>query len=79
MWPLLANLEASADCIVKFPILLQDMECEYEEKILKDLARTFPMHPLFTERGGVGQQKMFNVLKAYAVHDPTLGYCQVRC
>ena len=59
-----------------YPLLLQSMECEYEEKIMKDLARTFPMHPLFTERGGVGQQKMFNVLKAYAVHDKALGYCQ---
>lgn len=77
MWPLLANLDRRAQDVVRYPILLQSMDCEYEEKIMKDLARTFPMHPLFAERGGVGQQKMFNVLKAYAVHDPTLGYCQV--
>ena len=76
LWPLLANLDARADQAVCYPLLLQSMECEYEEKIMKDLARTFPMHPLFTERGGVGQQKMFNVLKAYAVHDKALGYCQ---
>ena len=79
MWPLLVDLDQRAqDLVVRYPILLQSMDCEYEEKIMKDLARTFPMHPLFAERGGVGQQKMFNVLKAYAVHDPTLGYCQVR-
>lgn len=79
MWPLLVDLDQRAqDLVVRYPILLQSMDCEYEEKIMKDLARTFPMHPLFAERGGVGQQKMFNVLKAYAVHDPSLGYCQVR-
>ena len=71
-------LLSAQDLVVRYPILLQSMDCEYEEKIMKDLARTFPMHPLFAERGGVGQQKMFNVLKAYAVHDPSLGYCQVR-
>ena len=79
MWPLLVDLDKHAqDLVVRYPILLQSMDCEYEEKIMKDLARTFPMHPLFAERGGVGQQKLFNVLKAYAVHDPGLGYCQVR-
>lgn len=78
MWPLLVDLDKHAqDLVVRYPILLQSMDCEYEEKIMKDLARTFPMHPLFAERGGVGQQKLFNVLKAYAVHDPGLGYCQV--
>ena len=79
MWPLLVDLDKHAqDLVVRYPILLQSIDCEYEEKIMKDLARTFPMHPLFAERGGVGQQKLFNVLKAYAVHDPGLGYCQVR-
>ena len=78
MWPLLVDLDKHAqDLVVRYPILLQSMDCEYEEKIMKDLARTFPMHPLCAERGGVGQQKLFNVLKAYAVHDPGLGYCQV--
>jgi hypothetical protein len=78
VWPLLANLESRSHELETYPLLLQSMECEYEQKIIKDLARTFPMHPLFKDKSGVGQQKMFNVLKAYAVFDPSLGYCQVK-
>lgn len=76
-WPLLANIQARSHEAERYPLLLQSMGCEYEAKIVKDLARTFPMHPLFKDKSGVGQQKMFNVLKAYAVLDPELGYCQV--
>eukprot|EP01090_Pellita_catalonica_P021269 TRINITY_DN7918_c0_g1_i1.p1 TRINITY_DN7918_c0_g1~~TRINITY_DN7918_c0_g1_i1.p1 ORF type:complete len:344 (+),score=56.90 TRINITY_DN7918_c0_g1_i1:142-1032(+) len=48
----------------------------YEVKIKKDLARTLPSHSYFKRLNGFGQKKLFNVLKAYAVLDPDLGYCQ---
>eukprot|EP01052_Picozoa_sp_SAG31_P016292 SAG31_NODE_1073_length_10065_cov_2.176701_11_plen_199_part_00 len=61
-----------------YPLLLQFTDCEYEQKISKDLARTFPLHPLYKKHNSAaaGQQRLFNVLKAYAVLDKDLGYCQ---
>lgn len=41
-----------------------------------DVARTFREHSFFVERYGVGQRSLFNVLKAYSVHNPQLGYTQ---
>ena len=41
-----------------------------------DVARTFREHVIFVERYGVGQRSIFNVLKAYSVHNGTLGYTQ---
>ncbi|CAF4112022.1 unnamed protein product, partial [Adineta steineri] len=47
------------------------------EDIRKDLARSFPDHEMFRD-DGCGQQSLFDVLKAYAVHDPAVGYCQAQ-
>merc|ERR1719319_921939 len=38
--------------------------------------RTYPEHQFFAEKDGVGQEKLFNVMKAYSVHDREVGYCQ---
>ncbi|CAG9316546.1 unnamed protein product [Blepharisma stoltei] len=43
--------------------------------IMLDIHRTFPNHILFRD-DGPGQQALFRVLKAYALHDTELGYCQ---
>ena len=48
----------------------------HERAIRRDLSRTFPEHSFFKERDGVGQESLFNVLKAYSVHDKEVGYCQ---
>ncbi len=48
----------------------------WEERILVDLNRTFPRTVLFRDRLGLGQTSLFNVLKAYSVYDPRVGYCQ---
>mmetsp|Transcript_26247 Transcript_26247/g.66750 ORF Transcript_26247/g.66750 Transcript_26247/m.66750 type:complete len:222 (+) Transcript_26247:517-1182(+) len=51
----------------------------WEPIITRDLNRTFPSHINFESnnaRGGQGQQALFNVLKAVAVYDKRLGYCQ---
>ena len=54
---------------------LQEMS-PHERAIRRDLNRTFPEHSFFKERDGVGQESLFNVLKAYSVHDKEVGYCQ---
>ncbi|KAI8580220.1 hypothetical protein K450DRAFT_174028 [Umbelopsis ramanniana AG] len=48
----------------------------HEKLIQRDLARTFPGHDYFKERGGDGQEGLFNVVKAYSLYDPEVGYCQ---
>lgn len=47
---------------------------DIDEVISRDLHRTFPEHPLFAFEQG--QQALFNVLKAYALHDMEASYCQ---
>ncbi|KAF9902876.1 hypothetical protein BX616_001784 [Lobosporangium transversale] len=48
----------------------------YERIIQRDLARTFPQVDMFKEEGGKGQESLRNVLKAYSLYDPHVGYCQ---
>lgn len=48
----------------------------HQHAILIDLGRTFPNHKYFNEQLGVGQLHLFNILKAYSLHDEGLGYCQ---
>lgn len=38
--------------------------------------RTFPHHEYFTDGQGIGQENLYNVLKAYSLYDPVVGYCQ---
>ena len=45
--------------------------------IEKDLPRTYKLHELFAAEGGLGQNEMKKVLKAYSIYNPTVGYCQV--
>ena len=37
--------------------------------IRRDIARTYPEHALFKQKDGLGQESLFNVMKAYSVHD----------
>ncbi|KAJ3306414.1 GTPase-activating protein [Blyttiomyces sp. JEL0837] len=48
----------------------------HEKQIQRDLSRTFPKHEHFSVVGGVGQESLFNVIKAYSLYDPEVGYCQ---
>ena len=48
----------------------------YIEDIKKDLHRQFPGHEIFMRKEG--RQMLFNVLKAYAVHNKEVGYCQAQ-
>ncbi|CAE6444615.1 unnamed protein product [Rhizoctonia solani] len=48
----------------------------HEKAIMRDLGRTFPNHEFFNDGSGLGQENLFNVLKAYSLYDPEVGYCQ---
>lgn len=68
--------------IKKFPnyntpysVLLKSLT-EHQHAIFIDLGRTFPNHQYYKDSLGVGQLSLFNVLKAYSILDPELGYCQ---
>lgn len=56
--------------------LLQAAHVPCEETIARDIGRTFPRHSLFCDRSSLGQCALMNVLKAYSLHDPEVGYCQ---
>ncbi|KAF8750903.1 RabGAP TBC [Rhizoctonia solani] len=74
MWQLMsaskdAALEKIYSDLIKKPT-------PHEKAIMRDLGRTFPNHEFFTDGSGVGQENLFNVLKAYSLYDPDVGYCQ---
>ncbi|EGC29275.1 hypothetical protein DICPUDRAFT_84688 [Dictyostelium purpureum] len=45
-------------------------------QIQRDLDRTFPKHSFFQEKGGMGQQILSNILTAFSIYNPEVGYCQ---
>ncbi|KAJ1828346.1 GTPase-activating protein [Coemansia sp. RSA 2599] len=47
-----------------------------EKQIKHDLARTFPRLEYFRDSAGAGQEGLFAVLRAYALYDTEVGYCQ---
>lgn len=47
-----------------------------QHAILIDLGRTFPNHTYFSSPLGPGQLALYNLLKAYSLLDPEVGYCQ---
>eukprot|EP00892_Ulva_mutabilis_P000390 jgi/Ulvmu1/10351/UM061_0034.1 len=55
------------------PVTNADHEAHIKQ-IELDVTRTFPAHPYFKERHG--QQALTMTLRAYATHDPVVGYCQ---
>ncbi|KAJ6593928.1 rab-GTPase-TBC domain-containing protein [Mycena capillaripes] len=74
MWQLMA---ASKDPELEstYLKLLKDSS-PHEKAITRDLGRTFPHHDFFTDGQGIGQENLFNVLKAYSIYDEPVGYCQ---
>lgn len=85
VWKFLAEqfiLNTAPIDIAKFPnydtpyhVLLKNLT-EHQHAIFIDLGRTFPNHQYYKDALGVGQLSLFNVLKAYSILDPELGYCQ---
>ncbi|KAG0218277.1 hypothetical protein BGX33_007955 [Mortierella sp. NVP41] len=50
-------------------------ECQCWGDIELDLHRTFPTNVLFSH-GGQGIERLKNILLAYSLHNPLVGYCQ---
>ncbi|KOB72145.1 putative rab6 gtpase activating protein, gapcena [Operophtera brumata] len=42
----------------------------------RDITRTFPAHGFYREDGGLGQDSLLRLARAYAVYDEEVGYCQ---
>jgi len=55
---------------------MKEKESTFDDQIHRDLNRSLPKHVFFQDSGGAGQQALFDVLRAYALTDTTVGYCQ---
>lgn len=73
IWPLLTNI-SNLQGLQEIYVQLLRQESVYEKAITRDLHRTFPHHPYF--QSTQGQEALFNVVKAYSIYDPEVGYCQ---
>ena len=82
LWQLLAKHCCSPkQLLCKIPDLpsyssLKSQLAPNQHSILLDLGRTFPAHAFFRGALGPGQLGLFNLLKAYSLLDPEVGYCQ---
>lgn len=56
--------------------LLGNTEFRFHSEIRRDINRTFPNLKFFMELKSLGQNQLFNVLKAYSIFNPEVGYCQ---
>ncbi|KAL3277172.1 hypothetical protein HHI36_012522 [Cryptolaemus montrouzieri] len=75
VWQRLAGIEENTEMMDNYRVLIT-RESNCENVIQRDIARTFPAHDFFKEAGGLGQDSLYRVSKAYAVYDSEVGYCQ---
>jgi len=76
VWQLLSDSVKLTLLQEEYESLLKVKESEFDSVIIRDITRTFPKHPIFRERAGPGQKSLFNVLKAFAIKNKEIGYCQ---
>ncbi|XP_050683639.1 ecotropic viral integration site 5 ortholog isoform X2 [Leptidea sinapis] len=74
VWQLLAGADGSPVKKLYAGYIREKSACE--KVIRRDIARTYPEHDFFKEKDGLGQESLFNVMKAYSLHDREVGYCQ---
>lgn len=57
---------------------LKDLSTPHENQIKKDIPRTFPHEPYFASEkyNHIGQEQLFNTLKALSLYFPNVGYVQ---
>lgn len=76
IWKLLANAQqVTPQTSEQYKNMLQ-LSSNCEKLIQRDIARTYPENDYFKDEAGPGQEGLFNVIKAYSLHDEEVGYCQ---
>ncbi|XP_057627070.1 ecotropic viral integration site 5 protein homolog isoform X5 [Chionomys nivalis] len=74
VWQLLCNAQSMSIKDQYSELLKMTSPCE--KLIRRDIARTYPEHNFFKEKDSLGQEVLFNVMKAYSLVDREVGYCQ---
>ncbi|XP_013206378.2 ecotropic viral integration site 5 protein homolog isoform X4 [Microtus ochrogaster] len=74
VWQLLCNAQGMSIKDQYSELLKMTSPCE--KLIRRDIARTYPEHNFFKEKDSLGQEVLFNVMKAYSLVDREVGYCQ---
>ncbi|KAL1789773.1 ecotropic viral integration site 5 protein-like isoform X5, partial [Sigmodon hispidus] len=74
VWQLLCNAQNMSIKDQYSELLKMTSPCE--KLIRRDIARTYPEHNFFKEKDSLGQEVLFNVMKAYSLVDREVGYCQ---
>lgn len=74
VWQLLSGAENSPEKKLYAKYIKSSSSCE--KVIRRDISRTYPEHDFFKQKDGLGQESLFNVMKAYSLHDREVGYCQ---
>ncbi|XP_068564028.1 ecotropic viral integration site 5 protein homolog isoform X2 [Cebidichthys violaceus] len=74
VWQLLCNAQNMPVKDQYSELLKMTSPCE--KLIRRDIARTYPEHEFFKEKDSLGQEVLFNVMKAYSLVDREVGYCQ---
>ena len=86
-WHMLVTMASTNNTVTQFTseefpnltadyLMLKSQLTSHQHAILIDLGRTFPNHGYFSGALGPGQCGLFNLLKAYSILDPEVGYCQ---
>ena len=76
VWQRMTGASGQQEEIVETYRILITKESPDDKVILRDIHRTFPAHDFFKESGGVGQESLYRIAKAYSVYDSEIGYCQ---
>ena len=76
VWLRLSECSNDTEIMDAYRILITK-ECSADSVILRDIHRTFPAHDFFKDSGGLGQEALAKISRAYAVYDEEVGYCQV--
>lgn len=76
VWQRMTGASAYVEQTVESYRVLTTQESPDEKVILRDIHRTFPAHEFFKEAGGIGQEALYRIAKAYSIYDSEIGYCQ---